>query len=172
MNHKSIVHKHIVAAIMILAVLYAAVYLFAEPVHLVETAGRLLLPARLMVFIALPLLAGVGAAVHARYSDASMIHGYQSLPNEHFKFLQAYTSNTLEQASLQAMSLVAFCAVVPEWLLVIAYAQVGAFLLGRFMFFVGYQKNPLHRLAGFAVGYYPSILATGLALWFSLRPVA
>jgi hypothetical protein len=70
--------------------------------------------------------------------------------------------------ALLALSLVAFCAVVPASLLVFAYAQVVAFLLGRLMFFTGYQRAPLHRLVGFAVGYYPSVVAVFVSCVISL----
>ncbi len=172
MSHKVLVHKHIAAALCILAVLYASVYFLVEPVRAIEPVARLLLAARLLGFVALPLLVGIALSVHARYSDASLIQGYKSSPTERFAFLQAYTTNTLEQAALQALSLVAFCAVAPEPLLVFAYAQVAAFLLGRLMFFVGYQRAPMHRLVGFAVGYYPSIAAVGASCLLSLSAAA
>lgn len=172
MSHKVLVHKQIVAALCILTALYAAVYFLAEPVLAIEPVARLLLAARLLGFVALPLLVGIALSVHARYSDSSLIQGYKASPTERFAFLQAYTTNTLEQASLQALSLAAFCAAAPEPLLVFAYAQVAAFLLGRFMFFVGYQRAPMHRLVGFAVGYYPSIAAVGAACLFSLSAAA
>ncbi len=172
MSHKILVHKHIAAALCILAVLYAAVYFLVGPVMAIEPVARLLLAAQLLGFVALPLFVGIALTVHARYSDSSLIQGYKSSPTERFVFLQAYNTNTLEQVALQALSLVAFCAVAPEPLLVFAYAQVAAFLLGRFMFFVGYQCAPMHRLVGFAVGYYPSVVAVGASCLFTLSAAA
>lgn len=172
MSHKVLVHKHIAVALCILALLYAAVYLLVAPVGVAEPVARLLLAARLLGFVALPLLAGIALTVHARYSDSSLIQGYKSAPTERFAFLEAYNTNTLEQTALQALSLAAYCVVVPEPLLVFAYAQVAAFLLGRLMFFVGYQRAPMRRLVGFAVGYYPAIAAVGASCLYSLSAAA
>lgn len=147
-------------------------YVIVEPVEVAEPVARLLLAARLLGFVVLPLLTGIALMVYARYDDSSLIQGFKSSPNDRFAFLQAYTTNTLEQTALHALSLVAFCAVVPEPLLVFAYAQVAAFLFGRLMFFVGYQRTPMHRLVGFAVGYYPAIAALGASCLYSLRAAA
>jgi hypothetical protein len=172
MSHKNHVHKHIAAALCILVVLYAAAYFLLEPARSIEPVVRILLAAKLLGFLALPLFVGIAVTVHARYSDSSLIQGYKSTPTERLEFLRTYNTNTLEQLALQALSLVAFCAVAPESLLVSVYSQVAAFLLGRFMFFVGYQNAPMHRLVGFAVGYYPSVIAVGASCIFSLRAAA
>jgi hypothetical protein len=168
MSYKVLVHKHIAAALCILTVLYVTVYLLVEPLRSPEPVTRLMFAARLLGFASLPLFVGVASTVYTRYSDASLIQGYKSLPTERLQFLQAYNTNTLEQLALLALSLVAFCAVVPASLLVFAYAQVVAFLLGRLMFFTGYQRAPLHRLVGFAVGYYPSVVAVFVSCVISL----
>lgn len=172
MSHKLLIHKHIAAALCILAVLYAAAYCLLDPIRAIDPFTRVLLAAQLLGFVALPLFVGIAFTVHARYSDSSLIQGYKSSPTERLAFLQAYNTNTLEQLALQALSLVAFCAVAPEPFLIFAYAQVAAFLLGRLMFFVGYQHAPMHRLVGFAVGYYPSVIAVGASCMFSLFAAA
>jgi hypothetical protein len=172
MNHKILVHKHIAAALAILSVIYSATYFLFPSAQSVEPVARLLLAASLLGFVSLPLFSGIALAVHARYSDSSLILGYRSSPTEGFGFLQAFISNTLEQSALQSLSLLAFCATAPEPLLVFAYAQVAAFLIGRAMFFFGYRSSPMHRLAGFAVGYYPSVAAVGASCFFALRAAA
>jgi hypothetical protein len=172
MNHKSLVHKHIAAALVILSVIYAAAYFLIPSMHGIESVSRLLLAAKLMGFISLPFFSGIALAVHARYSDPVLINGYKSSPTEDFVFLQAFISNTLEQTALQALSLAAFCAAAPESLLVLAYAQVVAFLIGRTMFYFGYRSSPMNRLVGFAVGYYPSIAAAGASCLFVLSAAA
>ncbi len=168
MSHKTVVHKHVIAALCIIGVLYEGVYLLVYPVLGIDSVERLLFAAQLLGFLALPLFVGIAFTVYERYSDSSLIKGYQSTSTERFQFLQAYNTNTLEQLALAGLSLTAFCASVPENLLVFAYAQVAAFLLGRTMFFIGYQRAPMHRLVGFAVGYYPSVVAVGAACLFTV----
>jgi MAPEG family len=168
MGYKTVVHKHIVAAICILLILYEGVYLIVDPILGIESVNRLLFAAQLVGFVSLPLFVGIALTVHARYSDSSLIQGYKSSPTERLLFLQAYNTNTLEQLALSVLSLLAFCATAPEPLLVFAFAQVAAFLLGRVMFFIGYQRAPMHRLVGFAVGYYPSVVAVGAACLFTV----
>jgi hypothetical protein len=157
--HKNQVHRQVAVALAILVVLYLTIWLGAAPMPAADVPHRLLLAAKLMGFAVLPLFAGISAAVYARYSAAALIQGFKSVPSERLALLLAYNQNTLEQTVLHALSLPIFCVTVPAALLVFAYAQVAAFLLGRLMFYIGYRRAPLQRLAGFAVGHYPAIAA-------------
>lgn len=171
-RHKTIVHKHIIAALVTLASIYGLVFMLIPAQPGIEASARIMLGAKLLGFLALPLLFGIATTVHARYCDASLINGYKATSTERISFLLAYNSNTLEQTVLHTLALLAFCAAAPESLLPISIAQVAAFLLGRAMFFIGYRKDPMYRLAGFAVGYYPAIAAILSACFFTVTGVS
>lgn len=171
MSYKPEVHKRIAVGISILAALYGAAFFVLPPVQAIDSASRLLLAAKLLGFIPLPLLAGVWATVFVRYSDASLIQGYKAAPSERLALLHAYNANTLEQTALHALSIVAFCAVVPQRLLVFAMAQVAAFLLGRLLFFLGYRRAPLKRLVGFVLGFYSAVAAIVTSCAFALAAI-
>jgi hypothetical protein len=168
MNYKPQVHKQIAAALIILVALYGALFYFVKPIQAADIMSRLLFAAKLLSFVPLPLLAGIGATVVARYSDSSLIRGYEAEPPKRFSLLLAYNSNTIEQTLLHSISVVTFCLVAPQPMLIFAVAQVTAFLLGRLLFFLGYRRDSIQRLMGFVIGYYPVIVAVVASCVFTL----
>jgi hypothetical protein len=169
MNHKTQVHKQIASALTALVVLYGAVLMIASPIKATDSIERLVFAAKLLGFLSLPLLCGIGLTVVARYNDASLIQGYKAV-SERLEFIRAYNTNTLEQTTVHALSVVAYCVVVPQQWLVFALAQVLAFILGRLFFYFGYRRAALQRFFGFVMGYYPAIVAVLTACVFAIVP--
>ena len=167
-SHKSGVRRQIGAGVAILGAIYGIVFFLTPAIEANDSTARLALAAKLLGFVSLPLIAGVGATVLARYGDSSLIHGYKAPINDRLAMLLAFNLNTLEQTVLHALSIAAFCVTVPGALLSFAVAQVGAFIIGRALFFVGYRRNPLHRFVGFVVSYYPALAAIVAACTFTI----
>mgnify|MGYP001252257655 CR=1 FL=1 len=73
------------------------------------------------------------------------------------RLLQTLLQNTLEQCVLAFGVYCAWAVLMPSaWLSVVPMAAL-AFVAGRLLFFMGYQKGAPSRAFGFTLSFYPSL---------------
>lgn len=78
------------------------------------------------------------------------------------KLLQALLQNTLEQVAVAIPVYAAWVALAPERFLAVAPASAGLFVLGRVLFFWGYNRGAQGRALGFSLTFYPTVV---LLVW-------
>lgn len=97
-------------------------------------------------------------AKHRFFTPEDIDGGGFSQDTERAKVLQSLLQNTMEQFCIAFVVYLAWAIVMPAtWMSVVPLAAI-TFVIGRIMFFTGYEKGAPARSVGFTLAFYPSIL--------------
>ncbi|MEH3047455.1 MAPEG family protein [Sphingomonas adhaesiva] len=120
------------------------------------------------LFVLLCLAAAIGDVARRRFLSARDIAG-ATAPDASADVLaaRAILQNTLEQAVLATGAHLALTATFERSATPVA-ALAGLFVAGRVLFHAGYRQGAAARAFGFALTFYPSVLALAAALWFGV----
>lgn len=108
--------------------------------------------------LAISLAVAIGRlARHRFFTPEDIDGGAPGRGSERARLLQALLQNTLEQSVLAILVYMAWAATMHvSWLSVVPLAAI-AFLVGRVLFFAGYEKGAPSRALGFTLSFYPSV---------------
>lgn len=113
------------------------------------------------------LMIAIGRMARHRFtSPADIDGGVASNGSVKTRVLQSLLQNTLEQAVLACFVYLIWAAVMPAHYMSAIPLAATAFVLGRILFFSGYQSGASHRAFGFALTFYPSVLMLLVLLVF------
>lgn len=119
---------------------------------------RLSVAIQSLTLLAVCLVVAVGRLAKYRFTTPEDIDGGGSHEcSDQAALLQSLLQNTLEQAVLATLIYMAWAATMPGSTLSVVILAAIAFIVGRVLFFVGYQKGAPSRAFGFALTFYPSV---------------
>ncbi len=156
--------KGIVAAAAVTAVALAGVVWwrpdFLVPAEAIGARLRFVLAADLS--IAAVLAVTIGSLARHRFFtpadiDGARDHGGLAAGTPRAKVLQSILQNTLEQTVLAVLVHLIWATTMPaDWLPAIAAATT-LFVVGRILFWRGYERGAAARAMGFGLTFYPTI---------------
>jgi hypothetical protein len=147
----------VVVAVAVLA-LGAWLAAWGAPGGSIETLGAA------VAVLGLWVAATIGNVARLRFSDPRAIDGAIGGGDPPaLRVADAVLRNTLEQAVLAALAYAALAAILTGAAPTIALL-VGCFSVGRMMFWAGYARGAQNRAFGFALTFYPSVLALLMVL--------
>jgi len=91
--------------------------------------------------------------------------GHRPSPGSKLDFAQRVTTNTLEQTAIFALSQLALASTLPLDFINVTRALLIVWIIGRFLFVIGYSRHPFLRTFGMSPTLLPPILAMGYAAW-------
>ncbi|MBB3064991.1 MAPEG family protein [Limibacillus halophilus] len=149
--------------------------LFWQPDFLTPSntmAGRLSFALKADLFVVLLLVISIGRLARHRFHEPADIDGGgMSVGTARAKSLQAILQNTLEQTVLAITLHILWAVIAPvSWLAAIPVA-VGLFVIGRLLFFSGYESGAPARAVGFGLTFYPNVLLLIILALIALRIV-
>ncbi len=165
------VRKWAIAALLTsLAALTAAWFFGAGwPVTAASNADRLAFVFRSELatgFVLWAMIARVGAI---RYYSPKDIGGAAGGPEtREIAVARAALQNTVEQSILAIIAHSALALALPADRMAVIVALIGLFVIGRIAYWFGYPKGAAARAFGFALTFYPTIIALSAALVFTL----
>jgi uncharacterized membrane protein YecN with MAPEG domain len=99
-------------------------------------------------------------ARHRFFSPEDIDGGGLSAGGPRARVLQATLQNTLEQVVIAALVHMSWAATMPlRWTASLPVAALG-FVIGRILFWRGYERGAPGRALGFALTFYPSVVMT------------
>ena len=147
----------LVVAVAMLA-LGARLATWGPPGGSVETLGAA------VAILGLWAAAAIGNVARLRFFDPRAIDGAAGSDDPPgLRIADAVLRNTLEQAVLALLAYVALAATLAGAAPTIALL-IGCFSVGRVMFWAGYPGGAANRALGFALTFYPSVLALIMVL--------
>ena len=81
---------------------------------------------------------------------------------------EVYLTNTVEQALLATLAVLASGFLVPQPMLKLPLVGGILFLIGRAGYYFGYASDPMRRFVGFVLGHYSSHTLLVVALYYAL----
>ena len=158
-KQKGVVRGMVIGALTAVAIIAAGILTnpFAYSSDL-DLAARLTVAIKSCLLLAICLAISVGRLAKHRFVTPEDMDGSSAMQStQRAKVLQSLLQNTLEQSVLAALVYLAWSIVLPaDWLSVVPMAAIG-FLIGRLLFFAGYDKGAPSRAIGFALAFYPSL---------------
>jgi hypothetical protein len=152
MSYKATIHRQIGMGLFTLAALGALLFLILP--HPSE-AHRVQVVAGAALVAVLPLFGAIASTVTARYADEDLILGWEA--NKPSGVKQAILQNTLEQTVISEVTLLCLGLLAPPAYMQLCMVQALCFLVGRLIFSVSYQRDPMKRFAGFVIGQYAAL---------------
>ncbi|WP_238995766.1 MAPEG family protein [Sphingomonas solaris] len=136
-----------------------AVMAMDQPASVMPIGDRLEFALRADLFIAIWLAAAIANVARLRFFSERDIAGSSvAAGSETIRMAGAILQNTVEQAVLALLAHLIVAATLPGSNALIV-ALVGLFGLGRLLFWAGYRHGASGRAFGFALTFYPSVLA-------------
>lgn len=117
-----------------------------------DLAARLTLAIRWMVFPAMAIVVGFGAAGNARFGSANA-DGTEPPAGSPLSMHRRYLQNTLEQFAYFFVVQLALVTVLPATALHLVPLLCVQFLVGRLVFWRGYLRNPAYRAFGLTLNH-------------------
>lgn len=127
-----------------------------------DRLDSLLRVARMLLFLALPLLGSIGRLAGRRFFTPQDINaaasGSATTPSDDARCDQAIIQNNLEQFALAVAAYISWASVMKKQAQDVLLFTCGAFLIGRVCFMAGYRAGAGPRSFGFAFTFYPTVL--------------
>ena len=159
------VHINVVISVILLACyLMFAVYFPFPKLHLPTLLDRVVFTLRCLVVSLLAIAGGIVVIASKRYAT-SAINPLDPSGKKFTEQLQMYQQNTLEQFLVHSFSLIALSTYISEEKMHWIPLLVALFVIGRALFFVGYAIDPLKRIVGFNMTWWPTMAASGYCLY-------
>lgn len=154
-----------VASAMLSAIVFSLIYIgifyYWLRIDLIPTVGemhRLDYAIRCDLFAVLMLLFGIGAIANQRFFSSIAIGGETPASDRSLVINVRYLQNTLEQLVLLVMTHLGLATLLPIESMRLIPILVSLFIIGRFLFWIGYHRSALSRAFGFAVTFYPTVV--------------
>lgn len=165
------VRKHAIAALLTSLVLLTVAWSLGAgwPVTPASNADRLAFVFRCEMatgFVLWAMIACVGAIRYYSSKDIGGATGGPETPE--IAIARAVLQNTIEQSILAIIAHSALALALPADKMAVIVALVGLFVTGRIAYWFGYPKGAAARAFGFALTFYPTIIALSAALVFTL----
>jgi hypothetical protein len=123
-----------------------------------EFNDRLKLFAAVVLIVSVPLFFAIARlAKHRFLTSDDIAGGGHSGGTQKARLLQAMLQNTLEQTLLAILAYFSWAVLAPaDWGALLGLASA-MFVLGRILFFLGYEKGAGGRAFGFTLTFYPTV---------------
>jgi hypothetical protein len=156
-----------IAFVTVLIAFIGAYHLLPGTLELpVETADRLGFAALTWAIPAFVLLVAVLMVSTTRRFSAADIGGQAAGPPSHkLAVKSAFLQNTLEQTVLAAGFYFALAAVAGGAWLALLPVSAAFFVLGRVLFYLGYERGAKGRSLGMSLTMLPSVMGYPLVAW-------
>lgn len=149
MSHKKLVHKEIGIGVALLLTISVLGWLVIPTPEVINSRFW----AKWLFLYSLPLFFGVLILVLKRYNHEELIKG-SVFSNDGLEIERAYMQNTLEQTVIALPIVISFGVLAPMSLVKFIPLHAIVFIVGRFLFFIGYKSSYSKRLRGFVVTNY------------------
>ena len=133
-----------------------------------DSLGRLVFAAQWLVVPGLMLLVCVLLTMSTRFVSQDAFDGTRTPSSRFMEINLRVTQNTLEQVVLAAIAWIGLSLALPAERLGAIPVLAALFAVGRILFWVGYQINPLARAIGFGLTAVPTAVAI---LWLAWRAI-
>jgi MAPEG family len=134
-----------------------------------DIAARLAFGVAWLIVPGVILLACIMVTALSRLFSVEAFDGTRTPPSRFMEINLRVTQNTLEQSMLAAIAWCGLALALPAERLGIIPVLAALFAVGRILFWMGYQINPLARAVGFGITALPTAVAL---LWLAWRAVA
>ena len=158
--------RGIALALIVMALVLGTGALLVPPVvpALPRLEDRLAFALRCDLFIVAWLAAGIAAVARGRFFSVDDIQGSGfGASSPRIAVASAVLQNTLEQVVLAVIAHLVLASMLRGREMVVVPLLVVLFCAGRLAFWVGYRRGVGSRALGFALTFYPSVLALGVA---------
>ena len=147
------------SALLVTVILFGAILASDSAAPVLPIAERLEATLRADVFVVLWLAAGIANVARLRFFSETDIAGSGSThASDPVRQAAAILQNTVEQVCLAVFAHLIVTASVGHPALLI-HALVILFCVGRLLFWIGYRRGAGGRAFGFALTFYPSVIA-------------
>ncbi|HEX2592054.1 MAG TPA: MAPEG family protein [Rhizomicrobium sp.] len=135
-------------------------------VWLIDTsADRLAFALKWLLVPALALMVGIGVMANRRFFSTDAMDGTRTPASSSLEINLRYIQNTLEQTVLVAVAWSLLALELPLDRLGLIPVLAVLFGVGRFAFWIGYLLAPWARAFGFALTFYPTVVAL---IWLAI----
>ncbi|HXI87552.1 MAG TPA: MAPEG family protein [Parvularculaceae bacterium] len=134
-----------------------------------DIAARLAFAAEWLLIPGLCLVFGIGLTANNRFLNADAIDGARAPKERFIEINLRYNQNTLEQTVLAAIAWMGLALALPAQSLNVIPVLAVLFGAGRSLFIIGYLIAPVGRAVGFALTFYPTVVAF---IWLAWRALA
>ncbi len=164
LEQRRIRHQSVLAALLCVVVISAAIFLLPFWIAFpVDQAERIAFALRADVLLVVNVMVGVRWVSSTRYHSAEDSAGSAyAPPSAILKVPAAFLQNTLEQAIIMALALLALTTIEGDYPLAYIIAAVLLFIIGRITFARGYRAGAGGRAFGMATTALPSV---GAIVW-------
>ena len=133
-----------------------------------DALGRLVFAVQWLVVPGLILLVCTIVTMSTRFVSQDAFDGTRTPESRFMEINLRVTQNTLEQVVLAAIAWIGLALALPAEQLGAIPVLAALFLVGRALFWVGYQINPLARAVGFGLTAVPTAVAILWLAWQAL----
>jgi hypothetical protein len=130
-----------------------------------DTADRLTFVAKWLLVPGFALLVGIGMVANRRFFSSDAIDGTRQPESKALEINLRYNQNTLEQTVLVAIAWPLLAVLLPVSQLGLIPVLAVLFGVGRIAFWIGYLIAPWARAFGFALTFYPTVVAYVWIAW-------
>lgn len=165
------VRKSAIAALLVSLVMLAAAWHFGVgwPVKAASDSERLAFVFRCELAIGFVLWAMIARVGAMRYFSPHDIGGVGNGPERReIAVARAALQNTIEQSVLAILAHLALALALPADRMAVIAMLTGLFVVGRIAYWFGYLRGGPSRAFGFALTFYPTIIALAAALFFNI----
>jgi hypothetical protein len=134
-----------------------------------DVQGRLVFAAQWLIVPGLMLLASVMVTMFTRFVSRDAFDGTRTPGSRFLEINIRVTQNTLEQVVLAAIAWIGLALALPAERLGVIPVLAALFAVGRILFWVGYQIDPVARAIGFGLTLVPTAVAL---IWLAWRVIA
>ncbi len=134
-----------------------------------DSAARLAFAAKWLLVPGMALLLGIAMTANRRFFSREAIDGTRAPESRFLEINLRYNQNTLEQTVLVVIAWPVLALFLPSEQLGLIAVLAVLFGFGRVAFFVGYLIAPWARAFGFALTFYPTVVAYVYAIVHALR---
>jgi len=161
----------ILVAIGMIAAAVVVWFAWTGPLHpavtlpIDDTAERLVFAAKWLLVPGVTLLLGIGLVANRRFFTPA-IDGTRQPESPSLEINLRYNQNTLEQTMLVVIAWPLLAVLLPPAQLGLIPVLAVLFGIGRIAFWIGYLIAPAARAFGFALTFYPTVVAY---VWLAIR---
>lgn len=159
-SYKRLVLAQILVGFMLIPILGSGLWTL---LHDFVPVDRRFVAAATLALLVMPLIAGIQLMLFRRFNSETLIQGRAK--SDQISLREIYLSNTIEQTILAVIAALVCILTVPPPLLKVPLIGSLLFVIGRALYFFGYQSNSLHRFTGFVLGHYSSLLLLGIGIY-------
>ncbi len=131
-----------------------------------DPAARLAFAARWLLVPAFALAVGIAMLANRRFFSPDAMDGTRTPQSPALEINLRYNQNTLEQSALVVIAWPLLALTLPDGQLGLIPVLAVLFGFGRAAFWIGYLIAPWARAFGFALTFYPTVVAL---IWLAVK---